>query len=129
MLHIKMNRDITSKEYDMGLYKGLSGREIGYGAATLLIGGIIIYLLSQIMLLIFAVYLAAPICFAIGFMGFYHKNGMTFGQLLKKRREYSNEKPFIRSSSQILKEIFKFKEPVQQEEKKKYGFKGNKKGK
>lgn len=111
MQRIDINRDIADDEYDVGIFKGFKGRELVFMGLAVVVGGGVILILSQYFPMLLAVYIGSPLSLGIGYMGIYKKHGMTFMEMLKKRRKTGREpRVFTYSSKQMREELYKYSE-------------------
>lgn len=118
MLNIQINKDIES--YNSDVWKGLSGRQIVYGLLTMLIGGGIIIVCTELAAfsLSAAVYMAVPFALPIALQGFVSINHMTMTEIVKRKIQIAFGRPITFESTENEYILI----PNKQEKKLKIGF-------
>lgn len=100
-----INPDVAAFKDDF--FKGLSFRECVFGGSALLtgVGGILLLHFYFGVGINTAITLCMPVIGIIGLCGFYHKNGMTLVQLVRKSIKLMFQKPYVYETRNQLKEL------------------------
>ena len=100
----EINQDIGGIKDDV--YKGLSLREVVYGAAAFITGagGVLVLVFVCHVNVNAAITICIPVLAVIGLCGFYSKNGMTLPAIIKRAWRIKRQKPLTYCSRQGEKE-------------------------
>lgn len=100
-----INPDVAAFKDDF--FKGLSFRECVFGGGALFtgVGGILLLHFYFGVGINTAITLCMPVIGIIGLCGFYHKNGMTLVQLVRRSIKLIFHKPYVYETRNQLKEL------------------------
>ena len=100
-----INPDVAAFKEDF--FKGLSFRECVFGASALLtgVGGILLLHFYFGVGINTAITSCMPVIGIIGLCGFYHKNGLTLAQLVRRSIKLMFQKPYVYETRNQLKEL------------------------
>ena len=100
-----INPDVAAFKDDF--FKGLSFRECVFGGSALFtgVGGILLLHFYFGVGINTAITLCMPVIGIIGLCGFYHKNGLTLAQLVRRSIKLMFQKPYVYETRNQLKEL------------------------
>lgn len=102
-LSVDMCHDV--EKYEESIAMGLNAKKFLYFAVAAVAGGLSVLLFYKVFKwhIMASVYGMMPISGVIVMTGFYTSNGMTFGQILKRRFKKTNSKPLVYKSTECRK--------------------------
>lgn len=114
---IKINEDVEG--YKETVAMGLTGRQIIFSGAALLVGAGIALCLFRKIGIMASCYIATPIIIPIALMGFYELNGMNFFQFFTRFLRSFKMKPLCYHSTESVRAYQKMVEVPKKEQKEK----------
>lgn len=99
-LTIDMCRDI--EKYEEGVVMGLNAKKSICVIIAAFVGAGMVALFYKVLgwNLIVSVYAMIPFCGVVILSGFYTSNGLTFGQMIRRKLKRANEKPLLYKSTE-----------------------------